>query len=617
MKNGMRKRILSVCLVILLSFGMLPAMMSTAYATINGTVTFVSSDSTNIGQILHDGDAGSSDIAEISLDIFNAGSPEEAAAGTYTGSWVYFDTSNIGGAYPAIAPIDVASGTQTIGNEPPRYFAIKSTNGSNFSFQSIYFVDYTGSQPEVKFDGYRDGNYIGTVTLDINRSTYYETFQLGTNVNNLTQTIFQNVDMVLVSNPDTSTWVTGNGNPPPHGNWVCINNIKIGDPVFPTVTAVSPSSGSTAGGTSVTITGTNFTGVTGVKFGNNAATGVTVNSTTSITAIAPAGSGNVDVTVTADGGTGTGTGLYTYKQNQAAITYNNVTKTYGDAPFTYTATGGSGTGAFSYTSSDTSVATINSTSGSVTILKAGTTTLTATKAADSEYSSASQSCTLTVKSNQAAITYNDVTKACGDADFVYTASGGSGTGTFSYASSDPTVATINSGTGNVKILKVGTTTLTAIKAADTNYNEASKGCTLTVNKGNQAAITYNNVTKAFGDAPFTYTASGGSGTGTFSYTTSDPTVATIDPSTGSVSILKVGTTTLTATKAADANYNEASKGCTLTVNKGNQAAITFNDVTKTYGDVPFTYTATGGSGTGTFSYTSSDPTVATIDPDTG
>jgi hypothetical protein len=71
----------------------------------------------------------------------------------------------------------------------------------------------------------------------------------------------------------------------------------------PTVTAVSPSSGPAGGGTSVTITGANFTGATGVKFGSTAATGVTVNSATKITATSPAGSGTVDVTVTTPGGT--------------------------------------------------------------------------------------------------------------------------------------------------------------------------------------------------------------------------------------------------------------------------------------------------------------------------
>ncbi|HEX9095509.1 MAG TPA: IPT/TIG domain-containing protein [Candidatus Dormibacteraeota bacterium] len=67
----------------------------------------------------------------------------------------------------------------------------------------------------------------------------------------------------------------------------------------PTVTSVAPNSGPTAGGTRVMITGTNFTGATGVKFGSNAATTFTVNSATSISATSPAGAaGIVDVTVT-------------------------------------------------------------------------------------------------------------------------------------------------------------------------------------------------------------------------------------------------------------------------------------------------------------------------------
>ena len=75
-------------------------------------------------------------------------------------------------------------------------------------------------------------------------------------------------------------------------------------PQPPTVTAISPTSGPTSGGTKVTITGTNFvTGAT-VKFGSLAATAVTFNSVTSITATSPAESaGTVNVTVTTPGGT--------------------------------------------------------------------------------------------------------------------------------------------------------------------------------------------------------------------------------------------------------------------------------------------------------------------------
>ena len=50
----------------------------------------------------------------------------------------------------------------------------------------------------------------------------------------------------------------------------------------PTVTALNPTSGPTAGGTSVVIAGTNFTGATAVKFGATPATAFTVNSATQI-----------------------------------------------------------------------------------------------------------------------------------------------------------------------------------------------------------------------------------------------------------------------------------------------------------------------------------------------
>ena len=81
----------------------------------------------------------------------------------------------------------------------------------------------------------------------------------------------------------------------------------------PTVTGVSPSSGSTLGGTSVTITGTNFTGATAVTFGGNAASGVTVVNNTTITATTPArAAGTASVVVTTPGGSNAANSLYTY-----------------------------------------------------------------------------------------------------------------------------------------------------------------------------------------------------------------------------------------------------------------------------------------------------------------
>src|SRR5205807_1251648 len=70
----------------------------------------------------------------------------------------------------------------------------------------------------------------------------------------------------------------------------------------PTVSGVNPASGPAAGGTNVTITGTNFTSGATVAFGPNAATNVVISNSTQITATSPPGSGTVDVTVTTPSG---------------------------------------------------------------------------------------------------------------------------------------------------------------------------------------------------------------------------------------------------------------------------------------------------------------------------
>ena len=82
----------------------------------------------------------------------------------------------------------------------------------------------------------------------------------------------------------------------------------------PTVTSISPTSGTTAGGTPVTITGTGFLAGATVSLGGTAATGVTVVSSTSITATTAAhAAGAVNVVVTnTDAKTGTLTNGYTY-----------------------------------------------------------------------------------------------------------------------------------------------------------------------------------------------------------------------------------------------------------------------------------------------------------------
>jgi gliding motility-associated-like protein len=95
------------------------------------------------------------------------------------------------------------------------------------------------------------------------------------------------------------------------GEWtqVSTGSFSVTAVALPTITSFTPTSGGT--GTSVTITGTNFTGATAVTFGGTAATSFTVVSSTSITAIAGTGTTG-KIAVTTPTGTATSTADFTF-----------------------------------------------------------------------------------------------------------------------------------------------------------------------------------------------------------------------------------------------------------------------------------------------------------------
>ena len=84
-----------------------------------------------------------------------------------------------------------------------------------------------------------------------------------------------------------------------------------------------------------------------------------------------------------------------------------------------------------------------------------------------------------------------VNKTYGDADFTKAAVLSSGDGTVSYKSSDESVATVNASTGEVKILKNGTATITATAEETAGFAEASIRYILTVAQ-REAAIRWAN-----------------------------------------------------------------------------------------------------------------------------
>ena len=88
------------------------------------------------------------------------------------------------------------------------------------------------------------------------------------------------------------------------------------------------------------------------------------------------------------------------------------------------------------------------------------------------------------------------------------------------------------------------------------------------------------ITKTYGDADFTVTASDQVEGSTVTYSSDNTAVATVDKNTGKVHILKSGEVTITATASATMNYSEATAKYTLNVNK-KTLTIRANDKTMT------------------------------------
>jgi hypothetical protein len=257
-------------------------------------------------------------------------------------------------------------------------------------------------------------------------------------------------------------------------------------------------------------------------------------------------------------GTGTGSTTVIILPGTQVITFDPLTPvTYGDAPFTLSATGGASGNPITFTSSDFNVATISG--NTVTIVGAGTCTVTASQAGNTEYNAAADvSQSLLVNKAAQTITFGPlVTRVTTDPPFALSATGGASGNPVTYTSSNTSVATI---AGNiVTIVGAGTTMITASQAGDANYLPATD---VSQNQLiNQAGllpqvITFNPLPAVpYGSSTITLTATGGGSGNPITYTSSNTNVATIS---GNVmTILAPGTTTITASQSGNASYLDA------------------------------------------------------------
>jgi hypothetical protein len=336
----------------------------------------------------------------------------------------------------------------------------------------------------------------------------------------------------------------------------------------PTVTGISPTSGPAAGGTSVTITGTGFTGATAVKFGGTSATSFTVNSATSITAISPAKAtgGTVDVTVTTPGGT-------------SATSVND---------------------RFTYTGVAPTVTSISPTSG--TRLGGTTVTITGTgftSAATVRFGATAGTGVTFVSDTQITVT-SPAKAAGGTVDVTVTTTGGtsatSANDQFTYTGVAPTVTSISPTSGPATGGTSVTITGTGFTSAATVRFGATAGTGVTFVSDTQITVT-SPAKAAGGTVDVTVTTTGGtsatSANDRFTYTGVAPTVTSISPTSGT----RLGGTSVTITgtgftSAATVRFG-ATAGTGVTFVSDTQ--ITVTSPAHATGTVDVTVTTTGGT----------------------
>jgi hypothetical protein len=298
--------------------------------------------------------------------------------------------------------------------------------------------------------------------------------------------------------------------------------------------------------------------------------------------------------------------------------FPNIVKKLGDANFTITPPSSeSSMGNFTFLSSNTDVATIDLTMGYVSLVKGGTTQISATKNSYGNFGVATISATLTVTSPTLA-NFPNIYKLVGDPDFTITPPTSNSLGIFSYTSSDTTVAIVDSFTGIVTILNSGITTISAIQESYGDLGIGIISATLTVNLLSQLVTpnlsNFPNINKNVGDPDFQLPTPISNSNGNFEYTSSDTNVASVNINTGVVKILMTGMVQITATQQSFNNYGRASISAYLFVNNNIQTPTlsNFSNIFKTVGDSAFMLTPPTSNSNGYFDYTSSDTNVATI-----
>jgi len=232
---------------------------------------------------------------------------------------------------------------------------------------------------------------------------------------------------------------------------------------------------------------------------------------------------------------------------------------------------GPGEGVVSYTPTNSAVATVDN-RGVVTAVGVGSTTISATKAADSRYTAASSSYSVTVTSPSVG-TAQTLTFALPGPLYMsvgstlLNAATSLGSSPVAYSSSNTSIATVDSSGLVTALSNTGGVVITATKAADAIYASTSASYSLSI--GQPSAVLQPQTISFSQAGPLTVAIgnslsniASGQGTGAITYSSSNPTMASVDAA-GLVTAHAVGSAVITASKAADAHYAAATGAYTI------------------------------------------------------
>ncbi len=250
-------------------------------------------------------------------------------------------------------------------------------------------------------------------------------------------------------------------------------------------------------------------------------------------------------------------------------------KTYGDPAFSLQASSTNNESPITYSVADPSIARISN--GQVTLLKAGSTTITARQAASTNYGESAATTQLVVDKAALTVTALDATRPFGTENPAF---GLSYKGFVNGDNEDDLTRKPTASCTATTTSPVGSYDITVSGGVSDNYTFTYVKGTLSVTSSS-AQITIPAIgEKSYGDPAFDLRASSPNTESPITYTVDDPTIARVDN--GVVTILKAGSTTITARQAASANFEEASANVQLTVKKA-PLTVTVAPATRTYG----------------------------------